>query len=319
MHRRSRDYICPIDAGVRLLPRRASDSEPAADGESIVTSPINLRRLQAHRAASYWLKRPPADVEQAIDFVERRGYLFFWPTKGIEFPSLWTAVAGNRPVPSEHDDPGHVTWGWKDRMLGKRRWYYAKLLRKKATLISLETAPYFYALTENYGEPDQDYLVQYEAGRMKQEAKLVYEAVLKHGPIDTVALRRRSGLASQDSKYRFNRSLTELQVEMKILPVGVAEAGAWNYAFVYDLVPRHLPELPQRARMISERQARQKLLELYFESLGASPRTQLSRMFGWRKPELEDALDRAVAAGRLVRGLKHPKAAGEWLALPALV
>jgi uncharacterized protein YcaQ len=134
-----------------------------------------------------------------------------------------------------------------------------------------------------------------------------------------VALRRKSGLASQDSKYRFDRSLTELQIEMKILPIGVAEAGAWNYAFIYDLVPRHLPELPERARAIGERQARQKLLELYFESLGASPRSQLGRLFGWRKPELDDAVDRAVAAGKLVRNLKHPKAAEEWLALPALV
>lgn len=279
---------------------------------------IDLAQLQRYRSRSYWHDRPPHNVEQAIEFVRARGFVFFWPTKGIEFPSLWSAVAGDRPVAAEHDDPGHVTWGWKDRMLGERRWYYAKLLRKKATLISLEVAPYFYSLTENYGEPEQDYLVQYEAGRMKQEAKLVYEAVLKHGPVDTVMLRRKAGLASQDSKYRFDRSLVELQVDMKVLPMGVAEAGAWNYAFIYDLVPRHLPEIPERARAIGERQARQKLVELYFESLGAGSRAQLSKVFGWRKPELERALDQAVEAGSLVRGLKHPNESGEWIGLPAL-
>lgn len=280
---------------------------------------IDLDRLGRHRAATYWRERPPQDAEQAIDFVRERGFVFFWPIQGIEFPSLWSAVAGDRPVAAEHDDPGHVTWGWKDRMLGKRRWYYAKLLRKKATLISLEVAPYFYALTENYGEPEHDYLVQYEAGRLKQEAKLVYEAALKHGPIDTVALRRRAGLASQDSKYRFDRSLNELQVDMKVLPVGVAEAGAWNYAFIYDIVPRHLPEIPERARTIGDRQAHQKLVELYFQSLGAGSGSQLGRVFGWRKAELEIALDRAVESGKLVRGLQHPKQPGEWIALPGLV
>lgn len=293
----------PWCQGVRLLPLYS------------MTQLIAPERVEAYRTASYWLERGLQRMEQAIEFVQERGFVFFWPTKGIEFPSLWAAVAGDRPVASEHDDPGHVTWGWKDRMLGERRWYYAKLVRKRATLVSLEAAPYFYALTENYGDPEQDYLVQYEAGRMKQEAKLVYEAILKHGPIDTVALRRKAGLASQDSKYRFDRSLNELQAEMKILPVGVAEAGAWNYAFIYDIVPRHLPQIPEQARSIGERQARQHLVELYFKSVGAAPWSQLSRFFGWRKSELDIAVDRAVEAGRLMRGLKAPKRDGEWLAL----
>jgi hypothetical protein len=252
-------------------------------------------------------------VEQAIDFVERRGYVFFWPTKGIEFPSLWTAVAGNRPVPSEHDDPGHVTWGWKDRMLGQRRWYYAKLLRKKATLISLETAPYFYALTENYGEPDQDYLVQYEAGRMKQEAKLVYEAVLKHGPIDTVALRRKSGLASQDSKYRFDRSLTELQIEMKILPIGVAEAGAWNYAFIYEILQRHFLDLPDRARPIKRSEARRELVRRYLDNAVAADRRMVAKVFhvlNWTPGELNRTIGALIEEGSIrevgIEGVEGP-------------
>jgi len=56
--------------------------------------------------------------------------------------------------------------------------------------------------------------------------------------MDTVALRRKVGLSSKESKYRFERALLELQADMKILPTGVAEAGAWNYAFIYDIVPR---------------------------------------------------------------------------------
>jgi len=66
--------------------------------------------------------------EQAIAYVEERGFVYFWPIKGVMMPSLWQAVAGDRPVASEHDDPGHVTWGWKDGLLGERLWYYAKVL-----------------------------------------------------------------------------------------------------------------------------------------------------------------------------------------------
>jgi hypothetical protein len=105
--------------------------------------------------------------------------------------SLWDAVCGRvKPVPNEHHDP-HIqkTWGWKDTSLDKRWWYYGKLLRKKATLVSLELLPFFYALSENYGDPD-DYLQQYREGRLSHEAKQIYEALLEHGPQHVIELRR---------------------------------------------------------------------------------------------------------------------------------
>ena len=202
--------------------------------QSKTNNRISIKAIEAYRAKTYKRNRPLTTVDQAIKFVRERGFIFFWPIKDVELPSLWMAVAGDRPVASEHDDPGHVTWGWKDQMLGKRKWYYAKLLRKRATLVSLEVAPYFYALTENYGDPDEDYLIQYEAGRLKHENKRIYEALLGEGPMDAVALRRKVGLTGKGNKYRFDRAVVELQTEMKILPIGVAEAGVWNYAIVYD-------------------------------------------------------------------------------------
>ncbi len=70
---------------------------------------ISIKAIEACRAKTYRRKRRLATVDQAIKFVQERGFVFFWPIKGVEFPSLWTAVAGNRPVSNEHDDPGHVT------------------------------------------------------------------------------------------------------------------------------------------------------------------------------------------------------------------
>jgi len=280
---------------------------------------ISVKAIEAYRAKSYLPERRLATVKQAIKFVRKRGFVFFWPIKGIEFPSLWTAVAGDRPVANEHDDPGHVTWGWKDQMLGKRKWYYAKLLRKKATLISLEAAPYFYALTENYGDPEQDYLIQYEAGRLKQENKLVYEALLRNGAMDTVALRRKVGLTSKESKYRFERALVELQADMKILPIGVAEAGAWNYAFIYDLVPRHFPDLPDQARRIKESEARLELARLYFRSVGAASAKELGKVFGWRKTQLRTVIQQAEQAGWVRSGLIGENSNEELIALPELL
>jgi hypothetical protein len=111
---------------------------------------LTLKKIQAHRNRTYRISRPIKTKEQAVDFVNTRGFIYFWPIKDVTLPSLWTAVAGSRPVADAHDDPGHVTWGWKDSLLGQRQWYYAKVLRKRATMISLETVPCFYALSENY-------------------------------------------------------------------------------------------------------------------------------------------------------------------------
>jgi len=114
---------------------------------------IDLERVAALRRKTFHLApaKPLSSQAQALRFVKLRGFIYFWPIKGVDLPSLWTAVAGDRPVADAHDDPGHVTWGWKDDALSKRIWYYAKVLRRKATIISLGLAPYFYALSRNEG------------------------------------------------------------------------------------------------------------------------------------------------------------------------
>src|SRR5512143_2614192 len=113
---------------------------------------IDLKLLSNYRNQMFRTGRTKRLISQAEarKFVDERGFIYFWPVKGIDLPSLWAAVAGDRPVADAHDDPAHVTWGGKDNALPKRIWYYAKVLRRRATMISLDIAPYFYALSENY-------------------------------------------------------------------------------------------------------------------------------------------------------------------------
>jgi hypothetical protein len=112
---------------------------------------LTQEQLGAYRARTYRTLDALriTTKEEAIAHVDARGFVMFWPINGIEMPSLWAAVAGDRPVADEHDDPGHVTWGWKDALLDARRWYYGKILRRKATILSLDVVPFFYALSEN--------------------------------------------------------------------------------------------------------------------------------------------------------------------------
>ncbi len=276
---------------------------------------INLKKLDALRKTAFNL--PPlkriSSPSQALKFVNARGFIYFWPIKGIDLPSLWTAVAGERPVADKHDDPGHVTWGWKDDALDKKIWYYAKILRGKATMISLEIAPYFYALSENYGAPEEDYLIAYQEGRLSQAAKQIYEALLDKGALNTLDLRKTAKLSNaKDSE--FNKALGQLQMDFKILPVGVAQAGAWKYSHIYEIVARHYPDLSEQARGIAESQARVKLLELYFQSVGAAQLSDVNKLFGWGNVVTKKAVGKLAENGVLAQ-TEHPKFAGEWLAL----
>lgn len=282
---------------------------------------INLEQLNAYRARTF-RTRPDLilkTIDQALDFVNERGLIYFWPNKGYLLPSLWNAVAGDRPVPDDHDDPAHITWDWKDKMLGRRAWYYGRLVRRRNTIVSLATAPYFYALSPNYGDYELDYLDQYEMGALNNESKNIYEALLKEGPLDTLSLRKAAHLSARDSGSHFNRALEDLQVEMKIIPIGTAEVGAWKYAFIYDIAARHFPELDAQARAITEEDARAHLARLYFQSIGAAPVTELHRMFGWRPVDCQRALDANLQSGQIIAGFSVPGQKSEWVAIKEVI
>jgi predicted transcriptional regulator len=284
-------------------------------------SQLTLKRIEAYRQVSYRTK-PGNRVktkEQAIQFVNERGFVHFWPIKGSLLPSLWVAVAGDRPVANAHDDPGHATWGWKDSLLGAKRWYYAKVVRKKSTMISLSVAPFFYALSENYGSPEEDYLIQYMQGEMTQAAKAVYEALLSEGALDTITLRKAANLSSRESDSRFNRALVDLQADFKVIPIGTSQSGGWRYSFVYELVHRHHPELVERARLIQEDEARYKLVQLYFKSVGAATRREVIKIFRWSPAQVDQILEKLAVAGVITRNLQIKDHPDEWMALPDLL
>ncbi len=292
---------------------------PADAGK--IQNMISKSILEHHRSITFNTLpgRQLRSAEQAVDFVNQRGFVYFWPIKGITLPSLWVATAGDRPVADEHDDPGHTTWGWKDELLPKKVWYYARVLHRRNTMLSLEALPYFYALSPNYGDPENDYLDQYEQGLMTNEARSVYEALLRKGPLDTISLRKEAHMSGTGSDSRFNRALEDLQIELKVLPVAVTEAGAWRYAFQYDIVPHHFPHLIEEAGAITEPQARRWILERYFSSVGAAEKRDAARLFGWRPDALERTLKTLLSDGFIVdevdvEGNPHPH-----LALAALL
>jgi len=267
---------------------------------------IPTSKLEAYRAQTFRTSAAMklANPQQAVDYVNERGFIFFWPVKGYVFPSLWTAVAGDRPVADEHDDPGNITWNWKDSLLDKKVWYYGRVLKRKNTIISLDAIKYFYALSPNYGEPEEDFADRYSQGLLPWEAKLIFDALVRKGPLDTISLRKEARLTSSDSISSFNRALDILQQELKVMPIAVSEAGAWKYAFVYDLTHRYLPWLPEEARYVSESRAMEQLLTHFFKSLGPASLKQVSSLFRWDSEQTKHALNRMVESKQLLDNLQ---------------
>ena len=256
-----------------------------------------LTQINTYRKYLWEIKTPVIDLKSAQKYVDEMGFIFFWPITGFDYPSLWHAVAGNRPV--TYDDPANITWTWKDDSLPAKFWYYGKLVRKKATFVSLDVAPYFYSLTENYGDPESDYLDQYKDGKMTHAAKNVYEALLAEGPLNTIDLKKKAKLQSLSAENEFNRAIEKLQCEMKVIPVGIAQAGAWRYSFIYDLVHRHFPEIPQTARTITESTARVELLRIYLKNVGGVAMQQATKFFGWQPRHFQEALNHLKETGVL--------------------
>jgi len=275
--------------------------------------------LHQYRIHTFCLnpERRVKTLDEAVEYLRERGFIFFYPIKGVVMPSLWAAVNGDRPVPDEHDDPGHITWTWKDSMLGKRRWYYGRALRKRNLFISLDALPHFYALSPNYGDFAEDYLIDYEHGQLTQEAKQVYEALLKEGVLDSIALRKQARLTGSDAA--FNRALDDLQRTFRILPVGISEAGAWHYSFLWDIVPRHYPDLMEKAHPISEYQARRTLIGYYLKSVGAAPVKDIERLFGWETKVVQHEINKLVEAGEIRAGVEMAGEKGDWVAHAAFV
>lgn len=267
---------------------------PTASSDPIpFTAVLRIRNRAYHRLPGLRVR----SAAEARRFVRRVGFCLFWPTKGVEAPSLLHAIAGRALPPggNYHHPAFGRSWNWKDEALDKRWWYYGRLIRGRATLVSRDWLPAFYALSENYGDPS-DYLLEYQDGRLSAEAKAVYEALLLQGPMDTVRLRKEARLAGEAAKSRFQRAMVELQGGLKILPVGVAEAGAWDYAFTYDLVSRWFPEVDEAAHSWTTSRARHSILVQHLTNLGAASIEEARRFLGWPAPVLAHALQTAVEA-----------------------
>ena len=243
--------------------------------------------------------------EEAAQFIDEVGLCLLFPNRGIELPSLWEAICGERRrIPHHHDDYElGLAWNWKDSLPSRKRAFYGKYLKRKPTLISLKFFPYFYALSENYGGLD-DYLIEYEDGKLSYEAKCVYEALLEWGALPTSILRHKARLGGKSNAPRFDRALVELQAGLKIAKVGISDANRWKYCYVYDLLPRWLPDEVEQAKGISRKEAMREIILRHLDTVVIATPEEIGNLFRWGIMELGRAIDSLVEGGRVMANVR---------------
>ena len=238
--------------------------------------------------------------EVAKAFIDEVGFCFLFPVKAVDLPNLWDAInGGQRPTPRHHDDHAlGLTWRWKDSLPTKRQVFYAKFLRQKPTLISLAMFPYFYSLSDNYGELD-DYLDSYQEGKMSEEAKSIYEVLITRGATSTGVLRREAGLGGQHNASRFDRAIRELQTGLKIAKCGISDANRWKYSYVYDILLRWLPEQVKLGLSISGVEAMQAIITQYLKTVMVSTPEKIAWLFEWGLDITQRIVESMLAEGSL--------------------
>jgi hypothetical protein len=245
----------------------------------------------------HWPKRIVTPAE-AVKYINAVGYCMLFPVTNTPLPSLYFHVTRrNRLQIKVWDKYSMMVWRWKDDLPARRRAFYAKYFRGRGTFISLAQLPNFLAMREAAVAPD-DHERFYAEGRIREDARLVWEALAYHGPLATLELRNVCKLDTKTGNVRFKRAILELQCLLVAVHSGSEqETGAWASGR-YELTCRAFPKETAAARHIVPGEARKNLVAKFREYHPDAAPGQLARLFGWSKDDARVALEAAKEKSR---------------------
>jgi hypothetical protein len=217
----------------------------------------------------------------ALQFVDDVGFCLVFTNRTQQLPCLWVAVCGRRdpvfPEHSHHDPELMLTWNLKDLLPAKRRVYYGKLILGKPSMVSLAHFPDFYAL---HGPAhDEQYLYDYEDGLLSRAAKQIMDALVE-------------------------RKLYITMIEARYEPA---------FTYVWDLLEAWLPTPVARGREIPRHEAVYRLTRQYLSVVYYASLTQIERVVGVPRAELEEAATRLQDEGVAEVGARIHGLAGTWM------
>jgi hypothetical protein len=249
----------------------------------------------------------------ALQFVEDVGFCLVFTNRTQQLPCLWVAVCGRRdpvfPEHSHHDPELMLTWNLKDLLPARRRVYYGKLILGKPSMVSLAYFPDFYAL---HGPAhDEQYLYDYEDGRLSRAAKQIMDVLVERHPQTTKELKRRTRLDASKSRPTFDQAIAELQRKLYITMIEARYEPTFTY--VWDLLATRLPELVACGREIRRDEAVYRLTKHYLSVVSYASLSQIERVVGVPRVEVEEAATRLHHEGMIDIGVPIDGLPGTWL------
>jgi hypothetical protein len=256
-----------------------------------VSRPADLSRERAKR---WWqTRRPIASLGRAAAFIEDVGFALLFPSRGIEFPSLFQA-ASEQPIESISEvtwgPDAERAWGWKDELPRQGLAWYGRFLRGRPSFLSPALLADLYPRT---GEP-ADFT---EAG-LRPEARRVAEILLLSGPTSTATLREALGAEGRRGQARFSRTLDELGRTLVVTHFGTEEQGPGWPAVVLELTSR---AFSLRSRRRRPEEARLRAAGRFVDTMVRAEPEEMARAFRLSSSQAAVTLEALVARGRAVR------------------
>jgi hypothetical protein len=264
---------------------------------------LTKKELDAYRRRKWRLGRLRT-LEDVADFIDGVGMCLLFACRDIPLPKIYDCAA---------DDVNW--WSWKDHLQESKRAYSGRIVRRKATLVSMELLPAFYAIYQT-GGGYAEYEEEYYWGKLGELANRMADYLDRNGPTPADRLRKAVVPSGKKNTRQFQAALLELQTKFKIVTVGL-EDRSWGIR-VLDLFVKWIPaDVDHRADKMCREEAIELVLRAFVDTAGAVPEHAISRTFGWHSDETSKAADSLVEVGALLRG-RFRGDRKNWLFSPAL-
>ncbi|MGE5599313.1 MAG: hypothetical protein ACM3XS_08025 [Bacteroidota bacterium] len=266
----------------------------------------DIRRARAARRLPAGGGRLACD-EDAVRFVDEKGFVLLMPLRGLPLPSL-SEADGADPWGEDFRCTDRA-WAWKETLPARKLCAYGKFIRARGAFLSWRLYPAFYAAYGPAGDPDEEY----EAGKLARADRALVDLVAAHGPVDSHDLWRLAKPLFGGERHRFTAALDRLQAGFFLTVAGGTLEG-WS-RHTWDLVERQVPaglldRLPQ------PRVARATIVRQTVWNCAALPERSLGGILRWGPAEVGRALEDLLAAGHLARvtveGERGPWVAAGW-------
>jgi hypothetical protein len=226
-------------------------------------------------------------------------------------PCLWVAICGTAwpryPTHTHSDQALGLTWELKDQLPDQRQVFYAKVLHRKPSLISLEYLPYFYKICGP------------EAGRiadrkLSSDEQGIVDWLATRPPQTTFELRMQGGFHGARGKARFEKVLARLQERFYIVKTQTLYEPAFTY--VWGPFDKTFPEAVRVSRSISSLTACVRIASKYFQTVLCAKCGDLDSMLpkvGY--PPIKGAMDDLVEQKFVLPDVCIQGAEGKWFIL----